>query len=425
LLIELRIRPGDYRLRSILRAVKDEGLVRHGKVHRVPHLSLYGNAWVPSGGWPELRMRVAEVCRKYRALPYLVDDYDSHETAEGKAVAFRIVPSKELNAFRRELSESLSKRFPSEKAYDSKEVEPWFHITVAHKVPDDEFSRVWGYLNEKESGKRPLRTRKLHVSKYRPYQPLNGLRVTILNNLGKIDREYDLAQQRMLTRDEALKPHGWCGTYRAYRVDSGIEVEGPRHSQNPEPETYFISDLHLDHQNIIRYCSRPFCNVHDMNRVLVNNWNLTVRDTDRVYFLGDLTFGRDHRPDSYWWAKLRGEKVFVKGNHEDSTVPGVLSAKFSVPDAGGGTMNFVALHDPNEMQDDLRNWVSTNRAWVIHGHFHNNNLRNHPFINRTTRSINVSAEATGYRPVSLTYLMSLQLDSIGRMDTVESAPQRF
>ena len=80
MLIELRIRPGDYRLRSILKAVRLEGLVHRGKVHKVPHLSLYGNARVPSGGWPELRLKVAELCGKYRTLPYLVDDYDSRET---------------------------------------------------------------------------------------------------------------------------------------------------------------------------------------------------------------------------------------------------------------------------------------------------------------------------------------------------------
>ncbi|MCL4355058.1 MAG: 2'-5' RNA ligase family protein [Nitrososphaerota archaeon] len=425
MLIELRIRPGDYWLRSILKAVRLEGLVRHGKVHRVPHLSLYGNARVPPGGWPELRYRVAELCSKYRTLPYLVDDYDSRMTDEGKVVAFRVVHSNVLKTFRRDLVRSLGGRFPSEKAYDSEDVDPWFHITVAHKLPDHEFERVWAYLHERESRDRPSKARRLHVNKYRPYQPLNGLRVTILNDVGRIDREYDLGRQKFLTREEALSRHGWCGTYKAYRISRGVELTGPQFSRTPEPETYFISDLHLDHGNIIRYCSRPFCSVQGMNRVLVNNWNSTVRDMDRVYFLGDLTFGREHRPDRYWWNGLKGDKVFVKGNHQDSTVPGVLSSKFSVPDGREGETRFVAVHDPREMQNDLRGWVEKNNAWIIHGHHHNNDLRNHPFIEGERRMINVSAEVVDYKPVSLTLLMSLGLNGIQKMDTITSVPERL
>jgi len=52
---------------------------------------------------------------------------------------------------------------------------------------------------------------------------------------------------------------------------------------------YLISDLHLDHENIIEYCSRPFEDVEEMNEVLVKNWNVTVDPDDEVIFGGDLT----------------------------------------------------------------------------------------------------------------------------------------
>lgn len=432
MLIELRVRPGDYRIRSILRAVRANHLVKWGKVHKVPHLTLYGNVDIPAGRWPELRSRVAGICRQHRTLPFLIDDYSTNDGAEGKVIAFRIIASPELESFRDELVRSLCKDFPSEKPWDSESSRPWYHIAVAYKLPDKEFDRVWAYLNDAGTGRTGLTRQPMHVSKFRPYLPLEGLRVTLLTDRGKIDREYDLVQQKFLTRDEALNWHGWCETYRAFRQATGAEQSRPSvlarlSRRSHKSETYFISDLHLDHGNIIRYTARPFCrDVAEMNRVLVNNWNFTVRNGDRVYFLGDLTFGRDRKPASYWWPRLRGEKLFIKGNHDDSSVAGIPYDKFSIWDEREkDTKYFAAVHDPNEMPPDLQGWVMSNHAWVIHGDKHNNNVRNYPFINGERRTINVSAEVINYQPVSLSSLLGLRLTTIKRLDTVRANPIRI
>ncbi len=44
---------------------------------------------------------------------------------------------------------------------------------------------------------------------------------------------------------------------------------------------------------------------------------------------------------------------------------------------------------------------------MIHGHHHNNDLKNYPFINFEKRRINVSAELVKYQPVSLFDLFTI------------------
>ena len=59
----------------------------------------------------------------------------------------------------------------------------------------------------------------------------------------------------------------------------------------PMTRIWFTADHHLDHENIIRFCSRPFDNAGHMNAALIDNWNAVVKPADTVYHLGDLTLG--------------------------------------------------------------------------------------------------------------------------------------
>jgi calcineurin-like phosphoesterase family protein len=51
-------------------------------------------------------------------------------------------------------------------------------------------------------------------------------------------------------------------------------------------------------------------------------------------------------------------------------------------------------------------------------------MKDYPFINGKKKTINVSAELINYKPVSLDHLLKLGLNSIERMDTVDSTPTR-
>ena len=174
---------------------------------------------------------------------------------------------------------------------------------------------------------------------------------------------------------------------------------------------YFVADTHFDHANIIRYCKRPFLNVRAMNRALVSNWNNVVRPEDTVYFLGDWAFGRHSRPPKYWERRLSGHIISIRGSHDKGK-----SRKSMILNYGG--YKFLLLHNPDQMS---RTW----HGWLIHGHKHNNSMRRYPFVNGRTKTINVGVELIRYRPISLDSLLSLDIASIRRMETISSKPERW
>lgn len=78
---------------------------------------------------------------------------------------------------------------------------------------------------------------------------------------------------------------------------------------------YYISDLHFDHTNVIKFDNRPFKDVEEMNNTIINNWNNIVKGGDIVYVLGDVLFGDENRFNEIV-NKLNGQIVLVKGNHD-------------------------------------------------------------------------------------------------------------
>jgi calcineurin-like phosphoesterase family protein len=78
--------------------------------------------------------------------------------------------------------------------------------------------------------------------------------------------------------------------------------------------TYFTSDHHFWHENIIRYCQRPFATVEEMNERMIKAWNAVAGQGDVVYYLGD--FAMAFRPVEAYLQRLLGEKHLILGNHD-------------------------------------------------------------------------------------------------------------
>lgn len=79
--------------------------------------------------------------------------------------------------------------------------------------------------------------------------------------------------------------------------------------------TFFTSDTHFNHANIIKFCNRPFKDVEQMNDVMIANWNSVIGKDDTVFHLGDFCLG-----GAAEWTKildrLNGKIYIIIGNHD-------------------------------------------------------------------------------------------------------------
>ena len=148
--------------------------------------------------------------------------------------------------------------------------------------------------------------------------------------------------------------------------------------------TFFTADSHLNHTNIIRYCNRPFNNVHEMNETLISNWNSVVKKNDEVYHLGDFCFGDPYR----FLQRLNGTIHFVLGNHDKDLIKGYNK---DIPFKRVVSINgqcIVLSHFA------MRVWDKSHfNTWHLYGHSHN-------AIPSLGKSFDVGVDAWNYYPIS-------------------------
>lgn len=82
---------------------------------------------------------------------------------------------------------------------------------------------------------------------------------------------------------------------------------------------FFTADWHLDHANIIKYCNRPFRDVHEMNETIIESHNKIVTPNDEAYVLGDLALC-DSRRARKLISRFNGNLHLIRGNHEKAAL---------------------------------------------------------------------------------------------------------
>ena len=181
--------------------------------------------------------------------------------------------------------------------------------------------------------------------------------------------------------------HHGARTFRAMR--KACELLPAR--QLAGERTLIWSDLHLGHDNIIRYANRPFRDADEMDAALYANWQAAVGDADTLIVVGDVAMR--HAVAEATWQRIREApgkvKQLVVGNH-DLTGSGELRV-----DGFDDICSVACIDgDPPLLLTHMPLAEVPAGCVNVHGHTHDE-------APRRSRHINVSVEQLDYRPLPL------------------------
>ena len=167
-------------------------------------------------------------------------------------------------------------------------------------------------------------------------------------------------------------------------------------------KTWFTSDYHLGHANIIKYCERPFKDLYHMNSTIIRNHNERIKPGDSVFFLGDFCF-RNTKGEKdgegelstadFYIQQLNGDFVFIKGNHDNnnSLKTKILGVVIEIDNK-----QIYLVHKPDDY----------NPAYPINfvGHVHE--LWKFKKLKDGTHLINIGCDQWNFMPISYNEIMT-------------------
>lgn len=132
---------------------------------------------------------------------------------------------------------------------------------------------------------------------------------------------------------------------------------------------WFASDHHFYHRNILDFCKRPFTDIDHMHAMLIKSHNAVVDPGDRVWFVGDFSFGEANDTTKVL-ARLNGQKFLIKGNHDHqrriNNVEGYAGV-FLYKEIKIGDDHVILSHFPFLLWNRAHHG-----AYHLHGHSHGN-----------------------------------------------------
>ena len=162
---------------------------------------------------------------------------------------------------------------------------------------------------------------------------------------------------------------------------------------------WFLSDTHLGHANIIRYCNRPFKTLEEMDSTIINNWNQRVKKDDMVLFVGDFCFTKSSEASNsyknafvHYRNQLNGNIIFIKGNHDKNNH--IKSVIENMTIIYGGQRIFLT-HNPMYANPK----IYLNLCGHVHDKYKIKRMDDYIIIN-------LSVEQWGYKPIAINEILA-------------------
>jgi calcineurin-like phosphoesterase family protein len=162
--------------------------------------------------------------------------------------------------------------------------------------------------------------------------------------------------------------------------------------------TWFTSDTHFGHRGILKesmHCRRcdHFSSVEEMDAHMVAMWNSVVGPKDTVYHLGDFAYNTPQAHADGIFAKLRGRKVLIHGNHEQRGKRLAWAEQHKYLEVTVDGIDLVLFHY------SMRSWNRMHHGSVhLFGHSHGS-------LDPLGMSLDVGVDCWGFRPVSVQEIM--------------------
>ena len=135
---------------------------------------------------------------------------------------------------------------------------------------------------------------------------------------------------------------------------------------------FLVGCTHFGHENMYKFLNRDgtrvrhqFFNSKDGDEAMIENWNKTVKNNDKVYMLGDVAFTKDALSTM---KKLTGKKILIKGNHDNLQLSEYVKY-FKDIRATHRLDNEILSHIPLHPKSL---WRERKKSWLlnIHAHLH-------------------------------------------------------
>lgn len=154
--------------------------------------------------------------------------------------------------------------------------------------------------------------------------------------------------------------------------------------------TFFTSDTHFGHKNIIRLCNRPFGSIDEHDATLIANHNKLVTPDDTVYHLGDFSFA----PPIPYLEQLNGRFIFIWGNHDSTNARTKLRLHPATIGASDYLETTLDGHKIVLCHYAFRVWNKSH-----HGSFHFFG-HSHGTLIGDTQSCDIGVDVWDYKPVT-------------------------